>query len=218
MFLGALTMPTSPLQDNAESNTMTLTGTGRVTAVPDMAVLRLGVQTTDENLTSAQSENAAITQSVLNVLHQLNITEINTFQYKINKIYDFENGKQIDKGYSVRNILEIKTENTEQVGMVIDHAVDSGANVVEFIDFEISNTINYYLHALNLAVVNAYQKANSIAESLGIVLNPVPKRIHENGNHPIAFQNFATREGILATPIEAGKRIIEANVTIEFTY
>ncbi len=104
---------------------MTLTGQGHVFAVPDTAVIRLGVQTTGDNLALIQSENARKIQGVIQVLKQLGVTDIKTFQYTIDKNYEYENGKQIDKGYTVRNILEIRTNNLQSVGNIIDSAVNA---------------------------------------------------------------------------------------------
>lgn len=211
-------MNNASMRDLNEHNAMLLSGRGEVSAVPDIAVLRLGVQTTGENLQAIQAENAKISQAVIAALYQLGVTEIQTFQYDISKLIEYEEGRQIDKGYSVRNILEIRTDNIGLVGAIIDTAVGYGANVVEFIDFEVSNTDRYYLQALNLAIANAYAKAASIAERLRLQINPAPRRITENSTPPIPFRAINMREGSFATPIEAGKNQIEASVTVEFTY
>lgn len=201
-----------------DQNIMTLTGKGQVTAVPDIAVLRLGVETIGENLTAIQSENARISQAVLQAIKQLGITDIKTAFYTINKVYDYVDNRQIDKGYSVRNILEIRTRNMDQVGKVIDVAVAAGANIVDFIEFEVSEPDIYYLQALNMAVEDAKQKALSIADTLDIIVDSVPRKIIENSTSPIIPRNVSLREGAFATPIEPGTKQIEAMVTLEFEY
>lgn len=211
-------MPYSSMKNTTENNIMTLMGNGQVTAVPDIAIIRLGVQTTGDNLTDAQAENARLSQAVLQSLRQLGITEIKTYQYTINQEFDFQDGNRIDRGYSVRNIFEIESSALEQVGTVIDTAVYYGANVVDFMEFEVSNKDEYYLQALNLAVMDAYQKAKSIAESLDIMMNPIPTRITENSTPQSPPIGFALREGATTTPIESGSKQIEASVTVEFIY
>jgi len=211
-------MPYSSTNNEKEQNTMTLTGGGTVIAPPDTAILRLGVQTTGTNVTEAQNENARLSQAVLQSLEQLAITDIKTFQYDINKIYDYQNNQQIDKGYQVRNILEIRTNNLDQVGELIDTAVYNGANVVELISFDVSNVSPYYLQALNLAIMNADEKAKSITENLGIIAYPIPKHITENTVPPISPRFLSAREGSFATPIESGNKQIDASVTVEYVY
>jgi uncharacterized protein YggE len=106
----------------------------------------------------------------------------------------------------------------DQVGIAIDTAVSNGANVVDLIDFKVSDTDIYYMQALNLAVMNAYQKASSIAKSLGISFNPIPRSIVESGATPMPSRLLGVREGAATTPIEAGTEQIEANVTVVFQY
>lgn len=202
--------------NNLHNRTMTLTGQGQITAVPNIAVIRLGVQTTGENLVNIQSENAQITQSIIQALQRMGVSDIKTFQYSIDKVYDFENGRQIDRGYSVRNILEIRTTNLDMVGNIIDTAVNMGANVVELITFDVSNREYYYQQALNMAVMNAIQKANSISLNLGIPVEPVPMNIIETTFQPI--QPLFRQELATTTPIMPGNIKIEASVTVEFVF
>ncbi|WP_313129787.1 SIMPL domain-containing protein [Anaerocolumna sp.] len=197
--------------------TMTLTGRGEISAIPDIAVIRLGVLTQGEDLIKAQTENADLSRAVIDSLKQLGITNIKTFQYTIDKIYEYVNGTRIDKGYSVRNILEINIQNIGQTGLVIDTAVDNGANVVDLVSFEVSKRDMYYQEALNLAIGNAIEKANSISHHLGISVDLIPIRIEENSAPPAPLlRNVAERA--FATPIESGEQLIEAFVTAVFHY
>jgi uncharacterized protein YggE len=208
---------TNSLSDNSlKCKTMTLGGQGQVTVVPNIAVIRLGVQTNGENLLSIQTENAQEMQSILQALKRLGLDDIKTYQYSIDKIYDYEDGKRIDKGYSVRNIVEIKTTNMKNVGNIIDIAVNSGANVVDLISFEVSNPEFYYQQALNLAIINAIQKSKSISMNLGINTDPIPIRIVENSASPTPKQQF--QREVAATPIIPGDIRIEASVTVDFIY
>lgn len=197
------------------NRTMILTGQGQVTVIPDVAIIRLGVQTLGENLVNIQSENARITQAIIQTLQRIGVSDIKTFQYSIDKVYDYENGRQIDRGYSVRNILEIKTTTLDRVGNIIDAAVNAGANLVELISFDVSNREYYYQQALNMAVNNAIQKAESIAMNLGIPSEPVPVKITENTTPPM--QPYFRQE-LATTPILPGNIKIEALVTVDFTF
>jgi uncharacterized protein YggE len=202
-----------------DEKTMILTGQGQVTAVPDSAVIRLGVETTGDNLMALQSENAQISQAVIDSIKNLGISDIKTFRYSIDKQYDYVNGTQIDRGYTVHNIVEIRLTDMEQVGRVIDTAVSYGANTVDFISFEVSDMKQYYQQALNQAVLSAIQKAESLAILLGLPLDPVPSRIEENSTPPTPFsRSNLAREGAFATPIEPGNKLIEAFVTVHFSY
>jgi uncharacterized protein YggE len=203
---------------HTQHNRMILSGTGQVSAVPNEVIIRLGVQTNGTPLQTIQAENAQITQAVLQALRQLGVTDIKTYQYDINKVLEYEDGRQIDRGYSVQNILEIRSDRPDLAGTIIDTAVNYGANRVDLIRLEVSDADSYYLEALNLAVANAYDKADTLAESLGARLQPYPLKIQENSTSPIPYQRISMGEGAFATPIVAGTNQIEASVTVEFGY
>jgi len=195
---------------------MTMTGNGQSSVIPNIAVIHLGTQTRGENLAEIQSENARITQSIIQSLQRMGVSDIKTLQYSIDKAYNYEDGRQIDMGFDVRNILEIKTPSLDKAGAIIDTAVNSGANVIELISFDVSNRDYYYQQALNMAVMNAIQKAKSIAMNLGIRSEPIPVRIVENSSQfapPLYRREFAS-----ATPIVPGNINVEASVTVDFEF
>lgn len=200
------------------SKRMVLIGKGVVTVTPDLALIRIGVQTTGDNVTTAQAENAKINQQVLDAIKKLGVNDIKTYQYQIEKVYDYENGTRVDRGYSVRNIYEIHTTNVGQTGFIIDTAVYNGANVVDLISFDVASLDKYYQQALSLAVNNAYQKAKTIASGLRIMFDSIPILITENSVPPSPYNPVYAFRGEIASPIESGNKQIEATVTVEFAY
>ena len=180
---------------NGLFRSMTLTGQGQVTAMPDMAVVRLGVELTGPDLTSVQSQNAMMSQAVLDALHRLGITDVRTFQYTVDKYYEYDNGTPVHKGYTVRNILEFTTGDMNRLGTIIDTSVNAGANVVDLISFEVTDPSYYYRQALNLAVTDAIEKAKSISESLGIRVEAIPVNITETSFMPRQPQPFPAGTG-----------------------
>ncbi len=200
----------------ATRNSMTLSGQGQVAALPDQAIIHLGVQTTGFDLTTMQAENARAIEAVTQALRAMGVSDIKTAQYSIDKNYIFENGRQIDRGYTIRNILEIRTNQIDDVGRIIDTAVMMGANRVDFIAFDLSDRDSYYRQALNLALKDAQQKAVSIARSMGIQADSIPIRIVENSSLPIQPLQFQ-REAA-GTQIMPGPLVIEASITAEFLY
>jgi uncharacterized protein YggE len=213
MIIRRIYMPKPYYENNSQQKKMTFTGHGQVSVMPDTAVIHLGVETSGENLSSIQQENALRTQSVIQSLNRYGITDIKTFQYIIDKKYDYENGRQIDRGYTVRNILEIRT-GAENAGTAVDASVNAGANAVEFISFDVSNRDYYYQQALNLALINAIQKAKSINITLGIRTEPVPVNIVENFSAPVPLQQFS--RGVAETPVIPGIIKVEASLTVDF--
>lgn len=201
--------------DNIHKKTMTLTGQGQSTAVPDVAIIHLGVQTNGESLTDIQADNAGTVQTIIQALQRMGVNNIKTHQYSIDKIFDYDNGRQIDRGFSVRNVLEIRTNNLDMTGNIIDAAVNSGANIVDLISFDVTNRDYYYQQALNAAIKDAIQKSKSIARSLNTASEPIPVNIIENSFIPIQPFRYELAAG---TPIIPGSMLVEASVTVDFEY
>lgn len=127
-----------------------VTGDGTVSVEPNQAVVTLGVITEDSNLQKAQRENAESTNNIIQALLQENIPRhhIQTYDYRMDIQYDYDEGIQIFRGYRVTNLLEVIIEPIDKVGLTIDTAVAYGANTVRNIQLTVANQDRYYLEAL----------------------------------------------------------------------
>ncbi|MET4563395.1 uncharacterized protein YggE [Lysinibacillus parviboronicapiens] len=200
---------------------ITVTGNGKVLAAASYVQLQIEVSTQGENVQKAQQENANIMNRVLQSILALNIPRENvqTAAYNIAPIYDFVDGKQVFKGYEVSNAITVKIPDTNQVGAVIDTAVQNGANRISSIQFKIDNVDVYYQQALSLALQNAQMKAKTIAETMQLPLHPQPIEIveeHESG--PVLYKTMAMAESSISTPIEQGQMTVSATVRVKFPY
>lgn len=201
--------------------TMELNGSGSIMAKPDKATINIGVETINSNLKDAQEKNAIITNDVIISLKRLGIEDkdIQTSTYNINKEYDYIDGKQIDKGFKVSNILNITIENIGLIGQIVDTAVKNGANVVRNIKFELEDSSYYYNKALNLAISDALEKSKSIGRNLNIKIFNIPlKIIEESYSIGPVYETLYNRSKDFATPIEVGENEIIAKVKVLIAY
>ncbi|HJF33360.1 MAG TPA: SIMPL domain-containing protein, partial [Sporosarcina psychrophila] len=115
-----------------EQRNMTVTGIGNLTAAPDIAQIQLEVSTENDQLNHAQKENSYEMNQVIDSLLRLGIDRenIQTVSYNINPQYNYIDGEQVFKGYKVTNAITVKITAIDQVGSVIDVAVQNGANRV----------------------------------------------------------------------------------------
>ncbi|WP_054768663.1 SIMPL domain-containing protein [Lysinibacillus parviboronicapiens] len=200
---------------------ITVSGNGKVLAAASYVQLQIEVSTQGENVQEAQQENANIMNRVLQSILALNIPreKVQTATYNIAPIYDFVDAKQVFKGYEVSNAITVKIPDTNQVGAVIDTAVQNGANRISSIQFKIDNVDVYYQQALSLALQNAQMKAKTIAETMQLPLHPQPIEIveeHESG--PVLYKTMAMAESSISTPIEQGQMTVSATVRVKFPY
>ncbi len=202
---------------------MKVYGMGKVFVEPDVAEVRLGVVTQHLEAQLAQQDNATTVRRVIQSLEEIGIPKenIQTVDYSIFPQYDYSNNIQKFKGYQVANMLAVTT-SLNLVGIVIDTAIRFGVNRVLNISFSVKNKEAYYLHALELAVHDAYKKAGVIAQLMRVALYPVPVSIIEQSplQPPTPYKMVSSSElvGGVATPIEPGRIEIDAKVETNFSF
>ncbi|MGE7997796.1 SIMPL domain-containing protein [Lysinibacillus sp. NPDC093190] len=196
-----------------------VTGTGKVMAKAGYVQLQVEVSTQGKNVQDAQQENAMIMNRVIQSILALHIPKehIQTASYNIAPHSEFENSKQVFKGYEVTNAITVKVTDTNQVGAVIDTAVQNGANRIPSIHFNIENTDAYYQQALSLALKNAQMKAKTIAETMHLPIQPQPiEIIEEHEIEPALYRSMTTVDSTISTPIEQSLLTINATVRVKF--
>lgn len=200
---------------------MTVTGIGSISIAPDIVQIQLEVKTESKQLSQAQQENAELMKLVIESLLELGIARenIQTVSYNISPQYDYVEGRQVFRGYEVINSIDVKITNIEQAGTIIDTAVRNGVNQVSNIRFTVENEQIPYQEALSLALKNALAKAQTIANTIHLKIDPHPVKIVEiMKEEPILYRSFAASEVSATTPIEPGQINIKATVEVQFQY
>ncbi len=196
-------------------------GKGTVRAVPDIAVVMMGVTNEGKDLNGVQKGNAELSDRVIYTLSKLGIDDrdMETQSYSIEPIYEFVDGKQIFMGYRVRNILKVTIREIEKTGKIIDAAVKAGANTVNSIDFDISEEDGYYYQALKLAVEDAVRRAEVVSKTMGVNVNRIPVSVAEESYGPVPMVLGAFSDSrIAATPVRPKAIEITATVKAAFEY
>lgn len=214
--------PENRNNSNQRNNIIKVKGEGEIAVQPDTASVNLGVVTESKELIRAQQQNTSVGNKVIDSLIALGIdrNQIQTFDYRIEPIYDYEEGKQIFRGYKITHILQVKIDNLSIIGNVVDTAVQNGANYVANVQFTTRYKDAYYQQALVRALNNASSKAKTIANSLRVTLNPTPLLVIEGGDipHPFESQSIAFAKGVSSTQLQPGQLIIKASVAADFNY
>ncbi|WP_216827808.1 SIMPL domain-containing protein [Alkalihalobacterium elongatum] len=203
---------------------LTVVGDGEVTATPDIVQITLGVRTDRENPNDAIEENARIANQIIQSLESLGIPQerIETKSYNVRPIYDFIEGKSILRGYEVEHLFDVMVTDINQVGEALSASAKAGANIVQGLQFKISNPLEYYLQALSMAVQSSSRKANHIAGQMGITLTQPPISITEIRDEPVSV--FQPEGMVLAAtyattpPITTQDVVIRAKVSVVYSY
>lgn len=200
---------------------MSLNGVGIVKAIPDMAYVTIGVITENKELTFAQQNNAKITQNVINSLINSGVSkkDIMTESYSVTLQYEYREGEQVFKGYRVSNYFKIRINNIQEIGKLVDTAVENGANAVKNINFTLSNPTNIYRTALSKAIIDAVNKALSTERALNITVDKTPKKIIEdNTDRSFMVARDAIASPMASTPIVEGEIEVVAKIKAIFNY
>ncbi|WBW96725.1 SIMPL domain-containing protein [Oceanirhabdus sp. W0125-5] len=197
-------------------------GEGIVTAKPNQAIISLGVVTKDKDVKNAKDENAELANQVLKNLMKIGIKEeeIETSTYTISSMYDYQDGKKIFRGYEVKHIFKITIKDLSKVSEVIDVAAESGANVVNYIRFTVSNPEFYYNQALEKAVINARKKGEVVARTIGVKINKIPLRVNEKEIDRAVRYFEMSKLAVMdsSTPIQLGNVEFKSRVSVVFQY
>ena len=204
-----------------KGNTIVVYGNGTIKLVPDIGEITLGVVTEDKDLEKAQRENAKLSNDIIDKLNELGIEDddIETVTYTVEPVYDYVEGRQVFRGYRVTNLILVTIEDISKMGYIIDEVIKVGGNVVRNINFKVSNPEKYYKEALNLAVIDSINKAMGIGNTLGVLIEKVPKEIVEESPSygPVLEPvRYGAPEG--TTPIQPGKIEITSRVKSTFKY
>ncbi len=212
-------------QNSAQPSTLTAVGNGEVRVRPDLAVVRLGMQTEAKTAGQAREQNAAIVTKVINALKALGIPErqIETSSFQIYPIRRFEDdqkpqGEPPIVGYSVVNIISTRTEDLNLVPRIIDTAVGAGANTVESVDFRLKDDRSARQNALKQAVDDAAANAKTMAEALKVRMVKV-YQVQQGGvgvvPPPYPVRSMALDAGA-PTPIFPGEVTVSASITLTY--
>lgn len=228
LFLVAAALVMTPFffnQDAQASNeeslgTVSVSGSGSISVKPDTGIISVGVETENPDASTAQEENKEKMNKVMKALEELNIAEenIKTIAYSLNERYNYYEDQTKEKYYVSSHILQVKINDIDKIGRVIDAVTKAGSNQISNIQFSISNEEEIYAQALELAMESAKTKADAILGTFGKV-STLPSKVTENGYSMGTYrQSYEAVMEDSSTPISAGELSIQAHVTVEYNY
>src|SRR6266508_1493282 len=147
--------------------TITVTGNGRVTTVPDQATFSFTVETRGDTAQAAIAKNSSSASAVIAAVKGAGIpaSDIQTSQVFLSPQTN-QTGTEI-VGYAASNTITVKS-TIVMAGAVVDAAVGAGANGVSGPMLSRSDQDAQYREALKDAVADAKLKADALASALSL--------------------------------------------------
>lgn len=226
----------------AEVHTITLSGHGEVTAVPDIASVSFGIEATAGTQSEASEAVNTKVASVLAFLRSAGIEErdIRTENYssypkysnpEICPMYYPEGGARIMPpcrpgnaeivGFTVSQSMTVKIRKVDDASKVIDGINQIGVSNMYGPNFTIDDEEILQAEARKEAIADARKKAESLADDLDVRLGKVVSFSEGGFGGPIYYAKDAMLEsGTSSAPRPAelpqGENTIYSDVTITF--
>ncbi len=206
-------------QDALQSR-LTVTGTGTVSRAPDMAVISLGAAARAESAAAAMDETSAATAAILAQLQQAGVAprDIQTSTLSLRPLYDTPSSKGGSDpritGYDASNTVTIRIRALDDLGGILDAALNSGANTFHGLRFALQDPAPALDEARRRAVAEAMRKAALYADAAGVALGPLRDLSESGGGNAPMMMRAEMAESV---PVAAGELEVEARVTMVFS-
>lgn len=220
-LLGLVAAPLATAEETTPA--ITVAGSGRVQAAPDLAHVSAGVVTEAAQAADAVRANAAAMQKVIAALDAAGIERklVQTSRFDVSPVYADSVSARPGRmpaivGYRVANQVSVEVRGVDRVGGVIDALVAAGANELGGVSFDVAEPAPLLDAARKQAVADARRRAEVFAKEAGVALGRV-LRIEESGGAPGPGPVAYRMEAAAATPVAPGQIDLEANVSVTWS-
>jgi uncharacterized protein YggE len=221
--------PTTTTTQSSEAqspllNTITVSGSGQVSALPDQAVINLGVEGNAATAAAALDANSKQTQKVLARLKADGVPDaaIETTNVAVypNSVYDQKTGMQTTTTYQATNTVNVTLTDVTLIGSVMAAAAEAGATTISGPTWQLSDSTKAESEALTKAATQAQAKAEALAAAQGVTLGEVLVLSEASTSPPVYYYApaalAATTTTVAAPPINPQNLDITASVTITY--
>lgn len=223
--LGALPAAAqTPVPEGAVPS-VSVSGFGQAFGAPDVAYVEMGVDIVHTDVGEAVTQANATMQTVSSAIAATGVAEedIRTTNFNVwSDFYDPATGEQTtNRVYHVQNMVRVTVRDVSQVSSVIESGLSAGANSIFGLNFGIDDPTSLEQDARLEAIENARDRAQRLADAMGVTLGE-PIVISETfGGGPIQPFAFEAAQAGLgggggAPPISGGQLSVSVQVNVTF--
>lgn len=215
----------------AASNTISVSGHGEASGVPDIATFSFSVVSGKATVALAQNDAAQKINAITAYLKGAGVADkdIQTSDYSVYPKYEYvqqactsgycPGGKQVLTGYEVSQSTTVKVRDTAKAGGLLSGVGGKGATNVSGLQFTFDKPDTLQTQARAAAIADAKTKADALAQALGVSLVRVVS-FSENGNNPgpIMYGKgmMAADSALTAPEISVGQNKVQDDVSITY--
>jgi len=216
---------TMPPREPAPVDTVSVTGSARVTTTPDRFSFNVSVQTIAPTVEEAVNENNAKVAAVIAALKNAGAKpeEIQTSNFSIFPQQDYSQQQQGKLprllGYQVSNSITVTKKEIASAGKLLQAAIGAGVNQSSGLSFSVSDPARGRDEGLRAAFADARAKASLLAQAAGRTLGPAIA-ITEGGApnpqpRPMLGRVMAAQVAS-EVPVESGSEELAFTVSVVF--
>jgi uncharacterized protein YggE len=208
-------------------HTVTVSGTGHMSALPDQAVISIGVQGSASTAAAALDANSKQMQQVLARLKADGIPDaaIETTNVSVypNQVYDQKTGRPSTVGYQAANSVNVTLTDFSAIGKVFAAAAEAGANNLSGPSWQLSDNTKAQTEALAQASSQARAKAEAFAAANGVTLGGVLV-LTEGYSSPVyyygggGYAGATTTAAAMVSPPPINPQNLDIYITATITY
>ncbi|UCF62342.1 MAG: SIMPL domain-containing protein [Anaerolineaceae bacterium] len=203
--------------------TITVTGFGKARANPDRASVNVGVIVVEEDINRAVEESNEIIARITDAVMGLGVEEadVQTTNFSIwaDEQWNRETGLRMEERlYRVESTIQINVNDIENIGEILEVSIASGANNIYGLNFGIQDPSSLSAEARVRAIEDARQRAQHIAQELGVTLGEVQRAVDISGASMVPYFESTGYDmgGGGAPPISEGSMTVSVSMEITF--
>ncbi|MBL4812212.1 MAG: SIMPL domain-containing protein [Rhodobacteraceae bacterium] len=228
-IIAALISPAIASADTATLRSISISGSGEVSAPPDQAMLTFTIRAEGETEGHAMDEASSRTAGALGELAAQGVAEelISTNGVRLQRHYGRtlmgNTNYDVIDSYTATNTIRVEVHELERVGAIIPAVVGAGANTVERVIFGLRDRTQMQDEASRRAVAEAMRMADIYAQAAGVALGQVLRisdasPYDEMGGYisvePMMMSDMASSAPRYEVPIAPGLITVRASISM----
>ena len=214
---------TLPPRESGTPETVSVTGTSRVSLTPDRFSFNVGVQTQAPTVEEAVNENNSRVAGVIAALKKAGATdqEIRTSGFSVYPQQNYVQGQPPRViGYQVSNSVTVTKKQIAEAGRLLQVAINAGVNEASGLQFEVSDLARGRDQGLRAAFDDARAKAALLAQAAGRGIGraiTITEGAEPIGPRPMVMaRTMAKAEAVSQVPVESGSSELTYIVSVVF--
>lgn len=218
-------------------NVVTVSGVGEATARPDVAEISFAITAEGTKVADVQKKAADVEKKVLAFLKEKGIADkdVKTNNYTLSPRYEYRqalctstycppSGTRTLSGYEVRQDVLVKVRAIDEAGTIVGGLGSLGVTDLSGVTLTVDDADKVKREARAEAIKDAKQKAESLAEDLGVSLTHIVS-FNDNNNspyYPLSMTKMdlgmggAEAAALPAPQLPVGENTYRSSVTITY--